>query len=404
MIAVAPSVSDFSNSTAPCAAAPSIWVAHLQLSNFRNYPSLNLKVDQRPVVLIGPNGAGKTNIMEGLSLLAPGRGLRRAKTQMWPFTPPQHLDIAPAKTWSVSAEVHTEDGPIRAGTGTKIQDDGEAGRRMIKINGAVSSQTALAEAFAVSWITPEMDDILAATPSERRRFLDRLVIAFDPAHAGRLQRFEKLYRQRNRLIDEGLGDDAWFTALESQMAEAGVAIIAARQSLVTALDEETSLPQPAFPAARLKLEGQAETWLETMPAIDVEDKLAVAAKDARLRGDVSIPGPTSSILTVVHSATGQPAELSSTGEQKALVISVVLAHARLQAKRLGRPPLLMLDDIVSHLDEDKRHALFDLTSALGGQVWFSGTDNTMFNGLGTASLMPQIFNIQDGTASPQEGF
>ena len=246
-----------------------------------------------------------------------------------------------------------------------------------------------------------MDGILAATPSERRRFLDRLVIAFDPAHAGRLQRFEKLYRQRNRLIDEGQHDDAWLSALEAQMAEAGVAIIAARQSLVDALDEEASRPVPMFPSARLSLEGQAENWLKTMPAIDVEDRLAAAAKQARINGDTTLPGPTSSLLVVKHSVTGQTAEISSTGEQKALVISVILAHARLQAKRLQRPPLLLLDDIVSHLDQDRRKALFELTATLGGQVWFSGTDISLFEGLKAKSSHPQIFNVDHGTVIPE---
>ena len=203
---------------------------------------------RQPIILAGPNGAGKTNIMEAISLLAPGRGLRRAKSQMWTnVSAKDHPQTVKNKTWSISAEINTEDGPVRAGTGTKLQDDGEVGRRIIKLNGELSSQTALAESFSVSWLTPEMDDVLASTPSERRRFLDRLVIAFDPAHAGRLQRFEKLYRQRNRLLDEGQADEAWLSALEAQMAEAGVAIIAARQSLVDALDEEASLPLPMFP-------------------------------------------------------------------------------------------------------------------------------------------------------------
>ena len=404
MISAASSVTQFSRSAEPLAAQPSVWVSSLQAHGFRNYLSLDLSLENRPVVLVGPNGAGKTNIMEAVSLLAPGRGLRRAKAQMWPYTPPQIKAEPPAKTWSIAAQVHTDDGPVRAGTGTKPQEESELGRRIIKLNGEVSSQTALAEAFAVSWLTPEMDDILATSPSERRRFLDRLVIAFDPAHAGRLQRFEKLYRQRNRLIDDGKWDEDWLSALEAQMAEAGIAIIAARQSMVAALDEEAALPLPMFPSARLSLEGQAEEWLKTMPAVDVEERLVAASRNARHNGDISIPGPTSSLLVVSHSQTGQIAEMSSTGEQKALLISVILAHARLQAKRLSKPPLLLLDDIVSHLDEERRKSLFELTTSLGGQVWFSGTDTTQFKDLGVSGLTPQIISIQDGVASPKQGF
>ena len=402
MISAASSVSEFQSSAGYLAAPPSVWVSSLQISGFRNYPTLSLSTKRQPIILAGPNGAGKTNIMEAISLLAPGRGLRRAKSQMWTnVLATDQPETIKNKTWSISAEVNTEDGPVRAGTGTKLQDDGEVGRRIIKLNGEVSSQTALAESFSVSWLTPEMDDVLASTPSERRRFLDRLVIAFDPAHAGRLQRFEKLYRQRNRLLDEGQADEAWLSALEAQMAEAGVAIIAARQSLVDALDEEASLPLPMFPSARLHLEGQAEEWLKTMPAIDVEDRLAAAAKESRLKSDKSLPGPTSSLLVVRHSETGQTAEMSSTGEQKALVISVVLAHARLQEKRLKQPPLLLLDDIVSHLDQDRREALFALTSSLGGQVWFSGTDLSLFEGLSNDVLQPQIYNVENGMVTPK---
>lgn len=404
MISAASSVSQFARSAEPLAARPSVWVSSLQAKGFRNYLALNLSLESRPVVLVGPNGAGKTNIMEAVSLLAPGRGLRRAKAQMWPYTPVQAEAGDQVTSWSISAQVETEDGPVRAGTGTKPQEDGESGRRVIKVNGEMSSQTALADAFAVSWLTPEMDDILASSPSERRRFLDRLVIAFDPAHAGRLQRFEKLYRQRNRLLDDGQWDDAWLSALEAQMAEAGIAIIAARQSMVTALDEEAATPLPMFPSARLRLEGQAEEWLKTMPAVDVEERLLAASRNARQHGDISIPGPTNSQLIVSHSQTGQTAEMSSTGEQKALLISVILAHARLQAKRLRKPPLLLLDDIASHLDEERRRSLFQLTTSLGGQVWFSGTDTAQFKDLDVDGLTPQIIGIEDGVASPKQGF
>ena len=165
------------------------------------------------------------------------------------------------------------------------------------------------------------------------------------------------------------------------MAASGVAILAARMALVEALDREASLPVPVFPSARLHLEGEAEEWMQTMPAIDVEDRIRMEAKAARQRGEKSIPGASASVLVATHSGTGQDAELSSTGEQKALVISVILAHARLQSKRLRRPPILLLDDIASHLDERRRNALFDLTGELAGQVWFSGTDEAIFETL-----------------------
>ena len=352
-----------------------VWISDVTLTGYRNYDQLTLRLDGSPVVLVGANGAGKTNLMEAISLLAPGRGLRRAKTAQLARRSPVSAGQA---GWSIAAKVETPDGPFKAGTGVLADDNQESPRRTIRIDGVDQSQTALAERLAVSWLTPEMDDVLASSPSERRRFLDRLVIAFDPAHTGRLQRYEKAARQRNRLLDDRAGDDHWFEALESEMASSGVAIIAARIALVKALDQEAREPLPAFPSARLSLEGEAESWLENMPAVDVEDRIRDSARLARKQGDRNMPGAAASLLKVYHSGTGQEAELSSTGEQKALVISVILAHARLQAKRLGKPPVLLLDDIASHLDRYRRESLFELAAGLQGQVWFSGTDLGLF--------------------------
>lgn len=368
--------------TASAQAETTVWLARLSLQGFRNYDTVSLQLGPGPVVLTGANGAGKTNLMEAVSLLAPGRGLRRAKTaQLMRRSPVSATSGEGRAQWSVAAQVETADGPVRAGTGIPTEHQGETQRRVIRIDGEPSSQMELAERFAVSWLTPEMDQVLAAAPSERRRFLDRLVIAFDPAHTGRLQRYDKAARQRSRLLDDGVADATWLEALESEMATSGVAIIAARKAMVDALDREAALPLPAFPSARLRLEGEAEAWMDTMPAVDVEDRIRAEAKQARQRGEKSMPGASASQLVAIHSGTGQEAELSSTGEQKALVISVILAHARLQARRLGRPPLLLLDDIASHLDMVRRNALFDLTMELSGQVWFSGTDASMFNGI-----------------------
>ena len=359
------------------ASTAEVWLTELMLSDFRNYDTLRLDLDHRPVVLTGQNGAGKTNLMEAVSLLAPGRGLRHAKRER--LARRSRLAAADAERdaagqWAVSARIQTADGPFQAGTGVMEPVEAERPRRSVRIDGEAASQADLAERLGVSWLTPEMDQILASSPSERRRFLDRLVIAFDPAHSGRLQRHEKAARQRGRLLDEGRGDDAWFDALEAEMASSGVAIVAARKALVEALDREASLPVPAFPSARLRLEGQAEDWMDGMPAIDVEDRIREEARTLRGAGRKTVPGASESVLVATHSGTGQDAELCSTGEQKALIVSIVLGHARLQTHRLMRPLLLLLDDIASHLDERRRAALFELVDGMPGQVWFSGTD------------------------------
>lgn len=384
-------------------------VMALRLNNFRNYIELDVTTssggDSGAVVLYGPNGAGKTNIMEAVSLLAPGRGLRRAKAEMLAHNPQKTPHKTPQKTWSVSAEVITPDGLVKCGTGTIKQDapkkdNDESTRRVVKVNGEFAPQSALAELFAVSWLTPDMDDVLAASPSERRRFLDRLVIAFDGAHAGRLQRYEKLHRERHRLMDEGQNDEGWYQALEAQMAQSGVAIIAGRQALVEALDQEAQMPIPAFPSARLWLEGEAEDWLKTMPAVEVEDRLCELARECRHQhqGQGIMPGPMNSLLQVCVEQTGVLAQMSSTGEQKALLISVVLAHARLQGKRLKRPPILLLDDIAAHLDESRRRALFELTADLYGQVWFSGTDVSLFSDITHSA---DVFRIENANLTRQ---
>lgn len=363
----------------PANATCQAWIRRLGLSRFRNYHQLDLTLDDRMVILVGPNGAGKTNIMEAVSLMAPGRGLRRAKRDQFmqnaKAAQPSVSDTAQSWRWAVSCEAVTELGAFRAGTGEDIQQ--ENSRRVIRIDGETASQTALAERLAISWLTPDMDGILGGSPSERRRFLDRLVIAFDPAHAGRLSRYDRAMRQRNRLLEDR-AEDRWLCAVEQELAETGVAIIAARQAMVDALDHEASIPVAGFPAARLTMTGTAESWLKDMPAVDVEDRILAAARHQRQNGEMNMPGAHNSLLEVQHSQTGQMAETSSTGEQKSLVISVILAHARLQNQRLSRPPVLLLDDIVSHLDAERRLALFELTAALPGQVWFSGTDSISF--------------------------
>ena len=392
---LSPADSNFANS-APADSSPAVAVLRLMVSHFRNYETLELDLPSRSgsVVLLGANGGGKTNLLEAISFLAPGRGLRRAKSDMLTRNSSMFGDSKKPwaiKPWAISADIMTENGAVKVGTGTA--EDAPRNRRLIKINGALSSQSALAEHVAVSWLTPDMDGILASSPSDRRRFLDRLVMAFDPVHVGRLQRYEKAYRQRSRLFEDGSGDSSWFDSLEALLAETGVAIVAARRAMVDALNLESAKPLPVFPSAHLYLDGEVETWLASMPALAAEDRIKEQSRDNRRLGLSSLPGPMSSLLRAVHSRTGLDAELSSTGEQKALVISVVLSHARLQSRRLRNPPLLLLDDVASHLDFDHRGALFDLTSDLMGQVWFSGTDAAAFSGMASS---PSIFEVSDG--------
>ena len=243
------------------------------------------------------------------------------------------------------------------------------------------SQADLGSLLAVSWLTPQMDGIFLDSPAARRRFLDRLVIAFDPAHVGRMSRYEKALRQRAHLLTEKRGDDAWFSAIESVLAETAVAVTAARQSLIKALNQEAARGWFGFPGVELLLGGDTENWLSDMPALAVEDKLMLATRTARLNGDIAMPGPHASEFQALHLASQVPANRASTGQQKAMLIAVILAHARLQDRRLGRVPVMLFDDAAAHLDAKRRGALFDALQSLGGQCWYSGTDEGQFKEL-----------------------
>ncbi len=397
----------------PATGACEVWVRKAHLTRFRNYDDAAFTFDARPVILLGSNGAGKTNLMEAISLLAPGRGLRRAGHE-------QFCKIGAVAEngwqWAVSCEVVTDSGAdsgvFQFGTGVEasaqmggaqaggVQAGDENSRRVVRMDGAPVAQMAVASRVGISWLTPAMDGVLASAAGERRRFLDRLVIAFDPAHAGRLTRQARALRQRNHLLEEG-GDSSWLAGLEHELAAASVAIIAARLALVNALNHETSMSAATaragttsgFPSAQLKLCGEVEDWLGAMPAVDVEERISIAARDARQRGETSMPGAHQSFLEVRHARTGLVAESASTGEQKALVISVILAHARLQNQRLGRPVILLLDDIVAHLDAERRLALFAETAGLAGQVWFSGIDHASFAPIARDAT---VINLEDG--------
>ena len=379
-------------------AAPALLaVRQLRLTDFRNYRQLRLDCDIAPVVLVGPNGAGKTNLLEALSFLVPGRGLRRAKLdEVCRRT--RSEEPAPA-SWAVAATLDTPDGRLANGTGLEpARSEASLPRRVVRIDGRpAASQTALGLHVAAVWLTPQLDRLFLDGPGERRRFLDRLVTALHPEHAGDVAAYENALRQRARLLGEGNRDPHWFTALEDTMARHGVALAANRADTVQRLDAAARLGVGPFPRAALAMAGEIDGWIAAMAAIDAEDRMRAQLASNRLRdaeaGTTSC-GPHRSDLAVRHLDLDLPAAEGSTGQQKALLVSIALAHARLVALSRGRPPLLLLDEIAAHLDAERRAALFDEVVALGVQSWMTGTDADLFKPLAGRA---QLLRVADGS-------
>jgi len=381
------------------------WLSRLKLDHFRNYQQADLTIHAGQLVILGDNGAGKTNLLEAVSLLAPGRGMRRAKTEHLAYrasgfetTSGIADDDADRLDWAVAATLENEDGTLQIGTG--VPPSAKQGNRIMRLEGVTVSQADLGSRLAVSWLTPQMDGVFLDSPAARRRFLDRLVIAFDPAHIGRMSRYEKALRQRAHLLTEQRGDESWFSALESVLAETAVAVTAARQSLIKALNQEAARGWFGFPGVELLLGGDTENWLSDMPALAVEDQLMLAARTARLNGDLAMPGPHASEFQALHLASQVPANRASTGQQKAMLIAVILAHARLQDRRLGRVPVMLFDDVAAHLDAKRRGALFDAVQSLGGQCWYSGTDDGQFKELSKTAQFVKILPAKIAGETP----
>jgi len=366
-------------------------VSQITLSHFRNYATCRLDCGTAPVILTGTNGSGKTNLVEALSLLVPGRGLRRSALSDLQ----NHQSHDP---WAVAVSLRTDAGPLLIGTGRDPAPDTEGERRLVYIDGKpVRGQNQLAEYVAMAWITPDMDRLLAEGATARRKFLDRLVYSFDPAHGARVQRYEKAMRERLRLLREGIADAAWLSALEDEMAQTATAIAAARRHMIRRLRTAVAESGDTFPHADIEVRGTAEDMLEDQPALPVEDALRGAF--ARSRGEDARQGTCAvgahrSDLRVTHRAKQCPAELCSTGEQKALLIALMLAYVRLLTQQRVMTPLFLLDDIAAHLDDYRREALFDEILSLGAQAWFTGTDNESFKGLLPYAQLVAIENGQ----------
>jgi DNA replication and repair protein RecF len=367
----------------------------LSLTSFRNYAAASVAFDADLVVLTGANGAGKTNLLEAISLLTPGRGLRRARYE-------DISRLGMDQGWAVAAKILRNGEETRLGTGLVDASAGEARSRAVRINGApATSADALLDHLRVLWLTPSMDGLFTGAASERRRFLDRLVLTIDAAHGRRVREFDRLMTQRNRLLEER-ANAGWLDAVEAELSERAVAVALARAETASLLSARMERPEEAslFPAGRLALAGDFDRAIESRSAAEAELGYREALREGRAADRVAgrtLVGPHRSDLDVALVGKAMPAAHSSTGEQKALLIGLILAYAEIVAETTGMTPILLLDEIAAHLDEGRRRALFDKLQGLGGQAFLTGADPALFADLPPTALR---FRVAAGTVAP----
>ena len=371
-------------------------VRRLILADFRSYPALDLALDAHMIVLTGENGAGKTNVLEALSLFSPGRGLRRAELA-------ECARIRGSGGFAISVEIEGSRGRVQLGAGLEPPDGGEPQARRFRIDRAPApSARALADHLRLVWQTPGMDQLFTGPAGERRRFLDRLVLAVDPDHGTRVNGLERALRNRNRLLEEGAADRRWLEAAEHEVAELAVTVAAARRDTVSrlvALISAERQQDSLFPFAEIALTGDIEALVAGMPALAAEDRYRAMLAENRGRDAAAgrtLIGPHTSDLVVRHGPKGLEARQCSTGEQKALLTGLVLAHAHLVAAASGIVPIVLLDEIAAHFDPLRRAALFDELVGLGGQVWMTGADDAAFAELTDRA---QILRVTPGRIS-----
>ncbi len=364
-------------------------VLRLTLNNFRNYRAASLEAGAKIIVLVGPNGAGKTNLIEAISFFAPGRGLRRANLDEVAFSEGDG-------SWAASAEIEGALGLATLGTGIERPiENGATILRKCRIDREpVGSAAAFADHLRVVWLVPAMDTLFVGAPSERRRFLDRLALAVDAEHGSRVNALERSLRSRNRLLEEARPDAHWLDAVEHETAELAVAVAGQRVETVRRLAGVlASRRASAFPPAEISLDGWMEKLIPEHPAIEIEERYRAVLRDNRARDAAAgrtSDGPHLTDLKVTYAHKGIAAADASTGEQKALLIGLVLAHGRLIAEMTGFAPILLLDEIVAHLDPARRAALQVELAQLGGQVWMTGADPALFVEVGDDAMVVEV--------------
>ncbi len=348
-----------------------LFVSNLNLTNFRNYESTNINIGENSVIITGNNGVGKTNILEAISLLTPGSGIRRATTK-------DFIKHNSNGIWGVSAECNTMVGKTSIGTGF---NEKTPNRRAVKINGVFTNQNALSDYLSCIFLTPQMDRLWIENPSNRRKFIDRIIFGYDPAHSGIISAYEKSLKNRSNALKNGIHDDIWLSAMEKDIANHGVAIASSRINIIERLNEFISKSLKTFPSAILKCEGIIENWLNDFSASDTEDKFIQHLKSSRsqdtITGGAEI-GVHKSDIIAINLEKNIPANLCSTGEQKSLLIRIILGNLQMQKLDIGLMPILLLDGVSAHLDNEKLTALLESITELNPQVWYTATEYKKF--------------------------
>lgn len=356
------------------------YLKKLNLTNFRNHSSLSMKTPESAILIYGENGCGKTNILEAISLLSQGKGIRKSKIEEY-FTQ-SVFNNNPQKSWGINADIVTPDGNINIGTGLK--ENSQKNSRIVRVNAENCSQIELGKILKISWITPQMCILFQSGMSERRRFLDSLTSSLDTLHIGRVYKYQKLLRQRSNVILQFNSDPTWLNSIENQISELAIAIIASRLELVQALNDlfneefQNNDLVDTFPPAEIKLKGQIEDLLLKKSALEVEDYVKAILKKSRFDNDALVCGPHTTKIEIVNRIDNKCVEISSTGEQKLILISIILSHARMLNIKYNMAPILLLDDIVEHLDEKHKTALFLEISRHCAQSWFTSTSKEAF--------------------------
>ena len=384
-------------------------IRRLTLSNFRNYHTATLEIASSRIVLVGPNGAGKTNLIEAISFLAPGRGLRRATLEEVAFSEGDG-------SWAVAAEIEGALGLATLGAGVERPlDDATAPTRKYRIDREpVSSATNFLDHLRVVWLVPAMDSLFVGAPSERRRFVDRLALAVDPEHASRVNALDRSLRSRNRLLEEARPDSHWLDAVEHETAELAVAVAGSRHETIHRMQTVLgSRRDSRFPPAEIALDGWMEALIPAHPAVAIEERYRTVLRDNRSRDAAAgrtLDGPHLTDLHVRYAPKGIAAADASTGEQKALLIGLILAHARLITEMTSIAPVLLLDEVVAHLDPGRRAALQVELAELGAQVWMTGADPALFAEIREGAAIVEVAsgrlrrtNKAPGVRFPEDG-